>query len=158
MIKSALLNTPMRRFTCVLVLLTFLSLGFVNYNSRQEAINSGNKCLMQSYDVNAALKLKKWELAVTDNAFVRYKKTYSNGRQEYFSFNLRRFSDISYLGDVNAGLLQLKTLADDIIVQTYNDPRGNVDSMAAIMEIPVRGMGPERLDSLRSALMYLKIK
>jgi len=69
---------------------------------------------------------------------------------------LHRFSDLDYLGDTNSGTLQLKTIADDIIVQTYNDRNGDVDSMTTVLDIPVKNMEPERLDSLKEALNYFK--
>jgi hypothetical protein len=45
---------------------------------------------------------------------------------------------------------------DDIIVQTYDDPKGNIDSMATTLTIPVKDMTPEKLDSLNDALDFLK--
>jgi len=117
-----------------------------------------NKCLTQSYDPSADIKLKKWELSVTDEYFIRLRKTYAKGKQEYYSFNLHQLSDMDYLGNTAAGTLELKTMADDIIVQTYNDRHGDVDSMATVLNIPVKNMEPERLDSLREALNYFKGK
>jgi hypothetical protein len=52
----------------------------------------------------------------------------------------------------------LKTKADDIIVQTYNDRHGDVDSMTTVLNIPVKNIEPERLDSLREAFNYFKAK
>lgn len=117
-----------------------------------------NKCFVESYNTEGDARLKKWELSVTYDAFVRLRKTYTNGKQEYFSFHLHRFNDMDYLGTTTAGTLQLKTIADDIIVQTYNDPKGDIDSMATSLNIQVKNMSPERLDSLRNALIYLKQK
>ena len=128
------------------------------YADRQETLTWGNQCLYQSYDASGELKLKKWDLSLTADAFLRFKKTYQNGRQEYYSFNLRRFKDMDYLGNTTRGTIRLKTLADDIIVQTYNDRKGNVDSMTTTLNIPVKNMEAERLDSLYQALTYLKSK
>ncbi len=97
-------------------------------------------------------------MGVTDNAFVRLRKTYANGKQEYFSFHLHRFNDLDYLGTATTGTVQLKTIADDIIVQTYGDPKGDIDTMATSLNIQVKNMSPERLDSLRNALIYFKEK
>ncbi|WDF56440.1 hypothetical protein [Mucilaginibacter sp. KACC 22063] len=124
----------------------------------EEWLTWGNRCLYQCFDPNGDAKLKKWELSLTGDSFVRLRKTYANGKQEYYSFHLHRFSDINYLGTSSAGILQFKTIADDIIVQTYDDPRGNVDSMTTALSISVRNMEPERVDSLRNALLYLKEK
>jgi hypothetical protein len=65
---------------------------------------------------------------------------------------------MDYLGDSNNGILELKTVADDIIVQTKNDRRGDIDSMTTVLKIPVKNMEPERLDSLQQAFLYFKSK
>jgi hypothetical protein len=46
----------------------------------------------------------------------------------------------------------------DIIVQTYNDPKGDIDSVATQLNLPFKNMEPERLDSLQAALIYFKNK
>jgi len=112
-----------------------------------------NRCLSQSYDPSGDTKLKKVELSVTPDYFIRLRKTYAKNRHEYFSFNLHRFNDLDYFGNTNKGTLQLKTIADDIIVQT-----DDIDSMTTVLNLPVKNMGPERLDSLQEALNYFKAK
>jgi len=126
--------------------------------TEQEMLTWSNKCLTECYDPSGQAKLKKWELVLTDDAFIRLRKTYTNGKQEYFSFQLHRFTDMDYLGSTVNGTLQLKAVADDIIVQTYNDPHEDIDSMAAQLNIPVKNMEPERLDSLQTVLNYFKNK
>ena len=69
-----------------------------------------------------------------------------------------QLDDMNYVGDVNSGTLELKAKSDDIIVQTYNDRHGNIDSMASVLKIPLKNMEPERLDSLEQALNYFKTK
>ncbi|WCT13235.1 hypothetical protein [Mucilaginibacter jinjuensis] len=134
------------------------SLCFTYAMDEQQWLTWSNKCLTQAYNADGDAKLKKWELSVTDNAFIRLRKTYTNGKQEYYSFHLHRFNDMGYLGTTTAGTLQLKTIADDIIVQTYNDPKGDIDSMATSLNIQVKNMDAERLDSLHDALIYFKGK
>lgn len=126
--------------------------------SDQDWLSWVNRCLNQSYDPSRDTKLKKFELSVTGDYFLRLRKTYAKGKQEYYSFNLHRLYDMSYLGNTASGTLELKTIADDIIVQTYNDRSGDVDSMTTVLNIPVKNMEPERLDSLRDALNYFKAK
>jgi hypothetical protein len=121
-------------------------------------ITEPNKCLMQSYDASADPKLKKFEFSVTTDAFVRLRKTYAKGKEEYYSLNLHQLNDVDYLGNTSSGTLQLKTMADDIIVQTRNDRKGDVDSMTTVLNIPVKNMEPDRLDSLREAFNYFKGK
>lgn len=115
-----------------------------------------NKTLLHSYDPTAEVKLKKWELSITDDFFLRFRKTYQNGKQEYYSCHLHSFNELDYLGNTRAGTLTISTKADDIIVQTYNDRKGDVDSMTNTLSIPVRNMEPEQVDSLRNTLLVFK--
>jgi hypothetical protein len=117
-----------------------------------------NRALQQCYDQSTDPKLKKVEISLTPDNFVRLRKTYAKNMQEYYSFNLHRFNDMDYLGSSTSGTLSLKTMADDIIVQTYNDRHGDIDSMTTVLDIPVKNMEPERLDSLREAFNYFKTK
>lgn len=142
----------------VLIAACPLAYGFGADATEQEMLSWSNRCFVQSFDATAGAKLKKWEFTLTDDAFIRLRKTYANGKQEYFSFHMQRFDDVDYLGTVAGGTLKLRTTDDDIIVQTYNDRKGNVDTMAAVLDIPVKNMEPERLDSLRNVLMYFKKK
>jgi hypothetical protein len=117
-----------------------------------------NRALPESYDQSTDPKLKKLEIYLTPDLFVRLRKTYAKEMQEYYSFNLHQFGDMDYLGNTTTGVLSLKTMADDIIVQTYNDRNGDIDSMTTVLDIPVKNMEPERLDSLREAFNYFKAK
>lgn len=158
MVKSVLPKNKKIAFVFSVVLIAAVSLCFVADMTDQDWLTWGNKCLTQSFDASSDQKIKKWELILTDDSFIRLRKTYQNGKQEYFSFHLQRLQDMDYLGTVNTGTLQLKAKGDDIIVQTYNDRKGNVDSMATVLSIPVKNMEPERLDSLQHALLYFKSK
>ena len=140
-----------------LVIIT-ASYGFKYTFDEQDWLAYTNRTLSQSYDSSGDAKLKKVELIVTTDYFVRLRKTYPKERQEYYSFNLQKFNDLDYLGNTNNGTLELRTMADDIIVQTYNDRAGDVDSMTTVLNIPVKNMEPERLDSLREAFNYFKAK
>lgn len=156
MIKSLLF-----KYGKVLILLALLPICAFKYTQRpkmdeQQWLQWSNKCLNECYDPSGEAKLKGWELTVTPEHFFRLRKTYQHGMQQYFSLQLRMFNDLDFLGDVNHGMLWLKADKDDIIVQTYDDPKGNVDSMANVLQLPVKNMQPERLDSLHEALMYLK--
>lgn len=142
----------------VLMIAGLANYGFVTAADEEEMVAWTNKCFAQSFDASVGDKLKKFELLLTNDAFIRFRKTYSNNKQEYFSFHLHRLADMSYLGNAESGTLQFKTTDDDIIVQTYNDRKGDVDSMANILNIPVKNMGAERLDSLHTVIEYFKIK
>jgi len=124
----------------------------------QDWLTWSNQCLAASYDVSADVKLKKFEINLTGDSFLRLRKTFQNGKQEYFSLQLQQLDELSYLGDNIKGTLRLKTKDDDVIVQTYNDRKGNIDTMATSLDIPLKNMEPERLDSLQRALNYFKGK
>jgi hypothetical protein len=147
----------------VLVITTLALAVAVNYCFKykfdeQDWLVWANKCLAQSYDTSADTKLKKWELLIAPDSFIRLRKTYAKGKQEYYSFNLHKLNNVDYVGNPVAGILELKTIADDIIVQTRNDRKGDVDSMTTALNIPLKNMPAERLDSLEEALNYFKEK
>lgn len=92
--------------------------------------------------------LKRYELNVTNTGFCKYKKVYTNGKTEFFSFNLSRFKSMDYYGTTARGELHLHTQNDDVIVQTHNDRKGDVDSMATHMVIPLREIDQDVLNDL----------
>ncbi|HEY2580217.1 MAG TPA: hypothetical protein VGI43_00335 [Mucilaginibacter sp.] len=144
--------------TAIVIIAVFANYGFKYSFNEQDWLSWTNKCLAQSYDPSADAKLKKWELTITNDDFIRLRKTYQKGKQVYYSFNLGKLNGIDYFGDTFKGTVRLKAVEDDIIVQTYNDRKGDVDSMATVMSIPVKNMPAERLDSLQQALNYFKAK
>ncbi len=84
------------------------------YNfDEQDWLSWTNRCLSESA-IRSGLenaKLKKVELSVTADYFIRLRKTYAKSRHEYFSFKLHRFNDLDYLGNTNNGTLELKTIS-----------------------------------------------
>jgi hypothetical protein len=156
--RSALPELKKIIIAAFLMIAVSISYSFNYARSDQDWLIWANKCLYQSYDPSADALLKKWDLSITKDYFIRLRKTYAKGREEYYSFNLHQFNDMDYLGSTHSGTLELKTIADDIIVQTRNDRRGDLDSMTTALNIPVKNMEPERLDSLREALNYFKAK
>ncbi|TSJ42741.1 hypothetical protein FO440_00695 [Mucilaginibacter corticis] len=158
MLKSVLLKNKKSAFIVSFITAAAISLCFVAGMTDQDWLSWGNKCLSESFDPSIDPKLKKWEVLLTDDSFIRLRKTYQNNKQEYFSFQLQKLDSISYTGDATTGMLKLKAKADDIIVQTYNDRQGNIDSMANVLNIPLKNMEPKRLDSLEEALNYFKMK
>ena len=101
-------------------------------------------------------KLKKYELLISDDGFLRYRKFLRNGHQEYYSFNVLRFQDLDYIGSTSRGTLILRTQGEDVIVQTYNDPKGNIDSMAYQVNFPVKDIEAEDLQLIRANLLQMK--
>jgi hypothetical protein len=158
MFRSVLQKFRKTVFFMLAAFLCLLHCSFTPPMSEQEMLDWANKCLSQSYDPSAEGNLKTWQLTLTDDGFIRLRKNYQKGKVEYYSFQLHRLSDMGYLGSTAVGTLQLKTLADDIIVQTYGDREGDVDSMSTQLNLPVKDMEPERLDSLQMVLDYFKKK
>ena len=143
----------------ILSILTIaVNYGFKYRFDEKDWLTYANRCLAESYNPSGESKLKKVEFILTPDYFIRLRKTYVKGMQEYYSFNLHKLNDFDYLGNTASGILEFKTLADDIIVQTYNDRRGDIDSMTTVLDIPVKNMEPERLDSLHEAFYYFRTK
>lgn len=119
------------------------------------------KKLADHYDgLQEAFGLKRGELTVTNSGFCRYKRYFENGKIEYFSFNLIKYRDFDFLGTVKSGKLRIYTMSDDVIVQTYNDKAGDLDSMASSMTIPLKNIEPEDLADFSKSfqLMHAALK
>ena len=141
---------------CCLVFFAFTSSDLLN----DEAIFMQKK-LVEHYDLaREAAGVERGELTVTNTGFCRYKRLFQNGKIEYFSFNLIKLKDLDYLGTVQNGRLLLHTEEDDVIVQTYNDKAGDLDSMAADLTIPLKNIDAEELVdfSRRFHLMQAALK
>ncbi len=155
MIRSII---PKIKKTYLIALLALSGAMCICFVVDQDWLGWSNQCLATSYDVTADVKLKKVEINLTEDSFLRLRKTYQNGKQEYFSLQLQQLSDVNYLGSTYKGILHLTAKDEDVIVQTYNDRKGNIDTMATVLDIPLKNMEPERLDSLQRALNYFKGK
>src|SRR5580693_964782 len=98
------------KFTKVLVAVLAITLsasffGFKHAFDDQDWLAYVNRSLTQSYDQSTDPKLKKVEILVTPEYFVRLRKTYAKNMQEYYSFNLHQFNDMDYLGNTTSGIL-----------------------------------------------------
>jgi len=142
--------------TCLLGLFCLFLMAFSIPTDLFEETAFIQKILKDHYD-EIAIKpaLKRYELNVTNSGFCRYKRFYASGKVEYFSFNLTKFAGIDYYGTDKAGDLLLRTLGDDVIVQTYNDRQGDVDSMASYMAIPLKNVEAEQLSELAERLVKM---
>jgi hypothetical protein len=74
-----------------------------------------------------------------------------------FSFNFLKYKDIDFLGSSVRGSLYLRTMEDDVIVQTYHDRQGDIDSMASFMIIPLRSVEPQDLNILREQFRSMNV-
>jgi hypothetical protein len=152
----------MKKFTLLLKMCLFLSvcvvfMAFIPVFSFDEQTSYIQKLLSSHYnDTSGSLAVDRYELNVTNNGFCRYKRHFTNGKVEYFSFNLLKFKDLDYYGTDKSGDLFLRTKSDDVIVQTYNDrDEGDVDSMATYMVIPLKNIEPQDLSDLNERLIRL---
>lgn len=122
----------------------------------EDSIFLENK-LVAHYDEDfSARQIKRYELSVTNSGFCRYKRYYHNGKVEYFAFNFLRYKDGDFMGTTSRGLLYLRTGEDDVIVQTYKDPEGDVDSMASYLIIPLKQVEAEDLNSLALRILSMR--
>lgn len=122
----------------------------------EDSIFLENK-LVAHYDEDfAARQIKRYELSVTNSGFCRYKRYFQNGKVEYFAFNFLRFKESDFMGTTTKGLLYLRTGEDEVIVQTYKDPGGDVDSMASYLIIPLTQVEAEDLNSLTSRILSMR--
>jgi hypothetical protein len=131
---------------CVLLAACLVFFSFVHSDLLNEQAIFMQKKLLDHYDSQQEAEgMKKTELKVTRSGFCRYKRFFTDGKIEYFSFNMVKFRDLSYLGTIKRGKLLLYTRNDDVIVQTYNKKAGDLDSMATCLVIPLKNIEPEDL-------------
>ncbi|MCZ4221968.1 hypothetical protein [Pedobacter rhodius] len=148
----------MKKFTFCLKLIAIpafclLLTAFSFKDSLEEYVIFLQKSFTAHYDSSQeSTVIKKYELNVTNNGFCRYKRYFNNGKIEYFAFKLAKFKDLDYYGTTTSGLLYLRTKNDDVIVQTYNDKKGDVDSMGTCVVIPLKNIEAEDLNQIRENL------
>lgn len=148
----------MKKFTCCLkislISASCLSLcSFSDPESMEQCASYLQKTFTDHYDSSQESdRIKRYELNVTNNGFCRYKRYFNNGKTEYFAFKLSKFKDMDYYGTTNAGKLYIHTRGDDVIVQTYKDRGGDVDSMATQLIIPLKNIEAEDLNLIRDNL------
>ncbi|RZL66764.1 MULTISPECIES: hypothetical protein [Pedobacter] len=148
----------MKKFTINLkiVLLSALCIVFCAFSdpeSMAQYVGYLQKSLSDHYDFSQeSNQIKRYELNITNNGFCRYKRYFNNGKTEYFAFKLAKFKDMDYLGNATSGKLYLKTKGDDVIVQTYKDRGGDVDSMAKQVVIPLKNIEAEDLNLIKDNL------
>lgn len=120
-------------------------------------LNYLQKILTEHYDGQEEHNaIKRYELNVTNTGFCRYRCFYSSGKTVYFSFKFSKFKDIDYLGTTREGKLIFRTTGDDVIVQTYNDKAGDIDSMANLVIIPIKNIEADELNKIKSIATKVK--
>ena len=140
----------------VLASVSLIFCAFLSHDPLDEQSIYIQKKLTDHYDAQQdGNTVKQYELKITNSGFCRYKRYFLNGKTEYFSFNLVKLKTMDYLGTVNNGKLYLRTLSDDVIVQTYNDKKGDVDSMASCLIIPLKNVEAEDLNDFNGKFLKM---
>ena len=120
-------------------------------------LNYLQKILTEHYDgLQENNAIKRYELNVTNTGFCRYRCFYNSGKTAYFSFKFSKFKDMDYLGTTREGKLILRTISDDVIVQTYNDKAGDIDSMANSVIIPLKNIEVDDLNKIKNIAIKVK--
>ncbi|MGM9477429.1 hypothetical protein ACS5PU_13395 [Pedobacter sp. GSP4] len=148
----------MKKFTlclkiCVLSALCVFFYAFSDPEPLEQYVGSLQKTFTDHYDsAQESGLIKRYELNVTNSGFCRYKRYFNKGKTEYFAFKLSKFKDMDYYGSTATGKLYIHTKGDDVIVQTYKDKGGDVDSMATQIIIPLKNIEAEDLNQIRENL------
>jgi len=152
----------MKKFTlnikmCLSLMICMVFMAFSARMNFDEQTAFLQKMLTEHYDKDAgSVQIKRYELNVTNTGFCRYKRFFAKGKVEYFSFNLVKFKDIDYYGTDKKGYLYIRTIGDDVIVQTYNDKRGgDIDSMASYMSIPLKNVEAQDLIAISERMIKM---
>ncbi len=145
-------------FFLTLVLVFFISSAFFLIDPLEDDADFVQNMLGKHYDEQfTSSQLQSYELSITNNGFCRYKRHYKNGKIEYFAFNFIKFRDADFIGGSTRGRLCLRTDEDDVIVQTYKDRNGDIDSMASSLTIPLKQVEPEDLNILVEKIRLMRV-
>jgi len=132
---------------------------FCNFSILADEAQYLEQKLMEHYDISQeGPDILSYELQVTNSGFCRYKRHYADGKTDYFSFNTLKFKKLDYSGTTKSGRLYLYTIKDDVIVQTFNDTKGDIDSMATYLSIPLKDMKSVDLADLTEKFRQLHLK
>jgi hypothetical protein len=144
----------MKKFTlnlkkCVFFSVSLSFLLFSGFEVPTEETVFIQNFLVKYYDKEGHGKdIKRFEINVTNTGFCRYRRTFTNGKEEYFAFNLSRFKDMDFYGDAARGELYLRTTKDDVVIQTRNDRKGEIDSTGTYVVIPLKNVDEQQLNEL----------
>lgn len=146
-------------FTLSSQILVFVLSCFAPIHDDLVFMEAKNQVITQYKRYNAELDLgiRTSSFEISENGFIRYRKTDLANKSEYFSVKLNEFKDATYLGDENAGWLLLTFTEEAVIYQTYNDKKGNIDEMLTEIKIPLKNMDVNEINSFCKALKTLRL-
>jgi len=87
MAKPVLTRTRKEVIVLLISCIGLFICGFRFITGETEWLNWSNKALAESYNPATEPSLKKWEITLTPEHFIRLRKTFQHGKQEYYSFN-----------------------------------------------------------------------
>lgn len=145
-------------FTTSSKLIAFALSCFISKQDNLSFLAAKNQVVSQYklYNAERDLGLKSTSFEISDNGFIRYKKTTIDNKSEFFSVKANELQDITYLGNENAGWLLLKFTNEAVIYQTYNDKSGNTDEMRSEIKIPLKHINVNEINSLVGGVNSLK--
>lgn len=111
----------------------------------------------QSYQAEKDLGMKAYTFDISNNGFIRYRRTATNNKMEYFSVRLDKVLQINYLGNESAGWIVLKCEKESVIYQTYRDAKGDVDNMVDEIKFPVKAIEVQKINNWDFQFNKLKI-
>jgi hypothetical protein len=100
----------------------------------------------QIYQAEKELGMKAFNFDISNNGFIRYRRTAANNRMEYFSVRLEKVKQIDFLGNENAGWIVLKCEKESVIYQTYRDTKGDVDNMIDELRFPAKAIELQKIN------------
>ncbi|MVN21870.1 hypothetical protein [Mucilaginibacter arboris] len=126
-------------------------------NELEELVPALQNTLQHSLQFPAQINTAKTKVEVNQAGFVRYTQTLKSGKQNYASLNLCKFLKLDYWGTTQSGMLILRSAKNNVIIQTFNDPAGDVDSMSTHLDIPVASIEPDQLNTVEQQLQRIKV-
>lgn len=145
---------------CAAALLLFSSLAASSVSpDLLELMKQSQDKLNADYALDAdKFKMKKTEIQLTRDGFFRCRRTFISGKQEYYSFSFSAFEELNYLGNEQNGWVILNVKPEGIIVQTFRDPKGNIDTMATQLRLPFKNLKAADLQMLNDCFQRIREK
>jgi hypothetical protein len=100
----------------------------------------------QKYEGEKILGNKSSSLEITTDGFFRYKRVLKSNKTEYYSVKMEKLLNVYFYGSEKGGWLTFKCVDESVIFQSYNDPKGNIDSMGNEISFPLKSIPVENLN------------
>ena len=144
---------------CYFTYLIILVNNSIFYKLDESNFESYRKKFIENYQSSQAEKdigMKAFTFDISNNGFIRYRRTAANDRMEYFSVRVDKVLYLNYLGNETAGWLILKCEKESVIYQTYRDIKGDVDMMVDELKLPVKAVELSKINQWDSNFINMK--